>query len=441
MKKRLDDLTVEGVRARAASWLRERIDYGPLLNVLAKKKVPVHSFSWIYLLGGVALFLFGVQVASGCLMMLYYQPSEATAHESVRQIMTQVPYGWLIRSIHAWSANLFIGTVALHFLTVLFSKAYRKPRELTWLSGMLMLFLALGFGFSGYLLPWNELAYYATLVGTKIPDAVPGLGGFLVHFLRGGEQVTGATITRFFAIHVLFLPIAFGAMLAIHLVLIQIQGLSLPLGMPAERVRDHRPFFREFILIDFCLWLVALGAIITLAVLVPAEMGEKADLLKSAPEGIKPEWYFLFLFKTLKLVPETLGVAMFAVGALFLLTLPFLDRSAAHGRRSPGLTVLFLVLLLYAATFETLAWIAPGVDRAPEVLISETYNRSGGVVTLVLFWAVIGFLIFYLRQLLRANARIRQLYTETGNPCAGEEPSPDGEPANLAPLQLSMESP
>ena len=414
MKRRLDGLRWESLRARLGGWLRERIDWQPLTALLAKKTVPVHRYSWTYLLGGAAMFLFLLQATTGCLLMLYYQPAETTAYESVRDIMTQVPYGWLIRSMHAWGANLFIATAGLHFVTVLWTRAYRKPRELTWVSGMFMLFVALAFGFSGYLLPWNELSYYATLVGTKVPDAVPGIGGFFVHFLRGGEQVGGATLTRFYAAHVAVLPFVLATLLAVHLLLIQVQGLSLPLGMPPAVARDHRPFFSEFLLVDGCLWLLLFGVLATLSVLFPTEMGDKADLLKPAPEGIKPEWYFLFMFKTLKLVPEALGVALFALLALFFLGLPFLDRNAMRERPSRAFTAVFLLVFLYAATFEILAWAAPGIRRPPEALAAETYGLARSFVTLLLFWAVIGFLAFYLRRLARENARIRNLYRKDG---------------------------
>jgi cytochrome b6 len=414
LKKRLDDYRCEVLRAKAVSWLRERIDWQPLTEAMAKKTVPIHRHTWIYLLGGAALFLFGFQVATGCLLALYYQPSESTAYESVGRIMTQVPYGWLIRSVHDWGASLFIGVTLLHFLTVLFSRAYRKPRELTWLSGALMLALALGFGFSGYLLPWNELSYYATRVGTKIPAALPVVGDVVVHFLRGGEEVTGDTITRFFAGHTVILPLVFGALLAIHLIMIQFQGQSLPLGMPSHKVRDQRPFFSEFLLIDACVWLLLLGAIVTLAVFLPAEVGEKADVLKPAPLGIKPEWYFLFMFKTLKLVPEALGVAIFALGALFFLAVPFLDRNARLERSSRGLTALFAIALLYVAIFQVLACLEPGVERAPEVLKADTYSLSRGIINLLLFWTVISMLWLYLGKLLRENTRIRRLYAKAG---------------------------
>ncbi len=133
----------------------------------AKKKVPVHRYSYWYFLGGMTLFLFGVQVLTGVLLLLYYRPGADEAFESVQYIITQVQFGWLIRSVHSWSANLMILTAFAHMFSVLFLKSYRKPRELTWVSGMSAALAGLGFGFSGYLLPWNTLAFFATKVGTE----------------------------------------------------------------------------------------------------------------------------------------------------------------------------------------------------------------------------------------------------------------------------------
>ena len=145
-------------------------------RAVANKTVPVHRLSYWYFLGGMTLFLFVVQVLTGILLLLYYRPGANEAFESVQYIMTQVQFGWLIRSIHSWSANLMIFTAFAHMFSVLFLKAYRKPRELTWVSGMLLLFLVMGFGFSGYLLPWNTLAFFATKVGTQMAGQVPLIG-------------------------------------------------------------------------------------------------------------------------------------------------------------------------------------------------------------------------------------------------------------------------
>ncbi len=405
-------------------WFRERVDLGPVVVFAAKKTVPDHRHSWIYTLGGAALFLLGLQVASGALLMLYYQPGEASSHESVVKIMTEVPAGGLVRSVHVWGANFFVAVVVLHFLVKLFVRAYRRPRELTWLSGMVLLFLALGFGFSGYLLPWNELSYFATLVGTQIPGTIPVVGDWVVHLLRGGAYVTDDTLTRFFAAHVMLLPLALAPFLAMHLGLIQAQGMSLPLGMSKQKVKSERPFVSEFILIDGCVWLLGFGLIVTLAALVPAEVGIKADPLGQAPEGIQPEWYFLFMFQTLKHVPEMVGVLFFGLVAVFLLVVPFLDRKATREEKSPGFTAVFVLLAAYAAVFQL--WAAAGslsslaMIRAligflvffPRRVLLAFCNpdMAGSLLTLGLMWAVIGFLVFYLRQLLKENTRIRELY-------------------------------
>jgi cytochrome b6 len=406
LTKRPKSLTSERVRTRIARWFRTRLDLDPVIALIRRKPIPIHRHSWMYALGDTAGFLFLLQLASGCLLMLYYQPTEASAHESVRRIMTEVPYGWLIRSMHVWGASFYIGVACLHLLTVFFAGAYRRPRELVWVSGVVMLFLALASGFSGYLLPWNELSFFATTVGTEIPGTL--LGDSVVHFLRGGDQVTGATITRFFAAHVMILPLTFALAVSIHVFLSRVRGVSLPVGMPREKVKDYRPFASEFLLIEVCLWLVLAGTLVTLAVLLPAEVGVRASL-EPAPKGIKPEWYFLFMYQAIQLVPEMVGVVFFALCALALLGLPFLDRSAMRDKRSPVLTWVFLAFVGGAVALEVWALLTPGLDHPPERFTADTYSLSAGIISLALVWSVIGFLIFYLRQLLNENRRIREL--------------------------------
>src|SRR5207245_2388463 len=188
--------------------------------------------------------------------------------------------------------------------SVLFLKAYRKPGELTWVSGVILLVLVMGFGFSGYLLPWNSLAFFATKVGTEITGQVPIIGKPLMIFLRGGEEVTGATLTRFFGFHVAVLPGIATLLLAMHLLLVQHLGMSVPPGLeraiaegrePARRMR----FFPNFLLRDMMGWYAALGVLGALAALFPWELGTKADPFAPAPAGIHTEWYFLFMFQTL----------------------------------------------------------------------------------------------------------------------------------------------
>src|SRR2546425_13106604 len=243
----------------ARNWLDERLEWDDLIAPLRKKTVPIHRLSYWYFLGGITLFLFMIQVGTGILLLLYYRPGANEAFESVQYIMTQVQFGWLIRSVHSWSANLMIFTAFAHMFSVLFLKAYRKPRELTWVSGVILLFLVMGFGFSGYLLPWNTLAFFATKVGTEITGQVPIVGKPLMIFLRGGEEVTGATLTRFFGFHVAVLPGIATLLLAMHLLLVQHLGMSVPPGLeraiaegrePARRMR----FFPNFLLRDMMGW-------------------------------------------------------------------------------------------------------------------------------------------------------------------------------------------
>ena len=177
--------------SRLRSWFEDRTGLSALVALGREKRVPLHRHTIWYYMGGMSLFLFCIQVATGILLLLYYRPSAGEAFESVQFLMAKVPFGWLIRSIHSWSANLLVLVLFAHMFSVYFLKAYRRPRELTWLTGMALLLIALGFGFSGYLLPWNTLAFFATQVGTEVAGSVPLVGGFLLRLLRGGEQVTG----------------------------------------------------------------------------------------------------------------------------------------------------------------------------------------------------------------------------------------------------------
>jgi len=280
-------------------WLDERLTVGQAREFLLKKEVPLFYGTVWYYLGGISLFLFAVQVVTGILLLLYYQPGETTAYESVKFLVSKVQFGWLVREIHSWSANLFVFFAFLHMFTVYFAKAYRKPRELTWVSGMILLALGLAFGFSGYLLPWNELA---TRVGSDVAGSIPVVGTFLLRVMRAGDDVSGATLTRFYGIHVAVLPAIFTVVLGIHLALIQVQGMSVPPGIERlpQAERKSLKFVPNFLLRDIMIWLIVLNVLALLAVFYPWELGHKADPLMPAPMGIKPEWYFMFMFQTLK---------------------------------------------------------------------------------------------------------------------------------------------
>jgi cytochrome b6 len=352
---------------RLWTWLDERLGLAELEKLARKKEVPVHRHTVWYYLGGMTLFLFMVQVATGILLLLYYRPSAEEAYESIQFLMAEVQFGWLIRSIHAWSANLMIFTVFMHLFSVLLLKAYRPPREITWFSGVGLLGLALGFGFTGYLLPWNELAYFATKVGTEITGVVPLVGPFLGRLLRGGDEVTGATLTRFYGIHVAILPALATILLGAHLFLVQKHGMSAPPGVEQRGgPRRMMPFLPNFLLRDLVGWLSALAVLAALAAYFPVELGQKADPFAPAPAGIRPEWYFMFMFQTLKYLPgyilgiegEVVGALGFGLGGLFLLLIPFLDRRTARGEPSRLFTWIGIAIILYMVVLTYLGYTA-----------------------------------------------------------------------------------
>ena len=342
--------------------LDERYQLAPLVEFATHKVVPQHRHSWAYYFGGLTLFFLGVQVFTGILLLLYYRPTAEAAFESVQFIVTRVPFGWLVRSVHSWSANLMVLSAFLHMFSVYLLRAYAKPRELTWWSGLALLGLAMGFGFSGYLLPWNELSFFATRIGTDMVSKVPLAGHWLLTLLRGGEEVTGATLTRFFGIHVAVLPMATAALVGLHLALIQRQGIHEPEHLPRRR---PLPFLPNFVLREAVVWLLGLAALAALAAFFPWELGVKADPFAAAPAGIKPEWYFLFMFETLKLLPahvlgiegELVGLAAFSLAGAVWLLVPVLDRGDGRGRHPRLFLALGWAAIAYLVVFTALSML------------------------------------------------------------------------------------
>jgi len=342
-------------------WLRQRLPVDAITEFAEHKRVPAYVGSIWYYFGGIALFLFIVQVTTGILLIMYYQPGVQTAYESVRFTVVHVKFGWLVRSIHTWSANLMIFAVFVHMFSVFFTKAYRKPRELTWFTGLVLLALCMGFGFSGYLLPWNTLAFFATKVGTAIVATTPFVGKTVQEILRGGKDVGAETLTRFFGLHVAVMPAIFTMVLGAHLALIQIQGMHEPHGWEhaPESKKRYMPFFPNFILRDLLVWLIVLNVLAILAVMFPWEIGHKADPSAAAPMGIKPEWYFLFMYQALKFFPgkilmfdgDAVGVVLFAIGGLLWATVPFWDVRLPAGSRNrivtyTGVGVVLMIIVL-----------------------------------------------------------------------------------------------
>jgi cytochrome b6 len=333
-----------------------------LADFLQSKEIPKHKFTFFYLLGGISLFLFVVQLVSGVLLSLYYMPHPDHAYESVMRIMTDVDYGWLVRSVHSWGANLMVAFVLLHMFSVFFMKAYRRPREFMWFSGAILFFLVLGFAFTGYLLPWDVVAYYATQIGTEIPKSIPVIGEITIQILRGEGEVGSEALKRMYAIHVIILPLLTLLLVSFHLILQQVLGSSTPIGItPQGQMR----FLPNFIYRDLLSWTVISAALMFLATMLPVSLSEKADPLASAPLGIKPEWYFLPLYQTLRIFPSTvfslngemLVNLLVVFGATFWLLVPILDRKANREENNPLFTLIGISVILYCALMITAAYL------------------------------------------------------------------------------------
>jgi quinol-cytochrome oxidoreductase complex cytochrome b subunit len=343
-------------RTGIAQYLEERLPLDEMRKLAAKKKVPVHRHSIWYYLGGIAGMLLGVQIVTGILLEVYYVPEINSAHASILKLNSQINFGWLVRSLHSWGANLMIAAVVLHLFSAFFMKAYRKPREITWWSGLALMVISLAFGFTGYLLPWDEVSFFATKIGLDIAEKMPLIGHFTAHMLRGGDTISQSTISRFFVIHVAVLPALLLAVLGGHLMLVQSHGISEPDSFKQlpDKEKTYEKFFPTFFFKDILVWIFAINVLFALSTLCPWGLGPEADPFAAAPIGIKPEWYFLAPFQFLKLIPpvvgpiegELFGILLMSIVALGFVVVPFFDNGASRARSSA--TTAFGVLVLIA---------------------------------------------------------------------------------------------
>jgi len=211
------------------AWIDERMGLRPIYNTVFDRAVP--KVNWWYTLGSASLFLFALQAVTGIFLAVYYVPSPDHAYESIQYIMNDVSFGWLIRGIHHWGASLMVLFVFIHMLRTFYYAAYKFPREITWLTGVLLFLATLGMGFTGYLLPWNQRAYWATTVGTEIAGSAPLVGDFILRVLRGGSDLSAVTLARFFAVHIWFLPAIIALVIGVHIYLVIRLGIS---ALPKE---------------------------------------------------------------------------------------------------------------------------------------------------------------------------------------------------------------
>jgi ubiquinol-cytochrome c reductase cytochrome b subunit len=342
-------------------WLEIRIGLDELVkSQLTEYRVP-KNLNLFYTLGMVAFAAFMIQVVTGILLLIYYVPQEEHAFKSIQTIMNVVPYGWLFRLMHVVGSNLMVAVVFLHLASVAFLGSYKKPRELTWVVGALLLFTTLTFCLSGYLLQWSQLSYWATTVVTNIPTAFPFCGDFICKLLRGSQNVSQETLSRFFALHVGLLPLLLVSLFGVHVFLVRRIGVSAPPSASEEEKEwqafrhvdypDGPPFYPDFVsqeALMIVIYLVIMFAIIALApaLFLPHDTTLPADPLNT-PVHIRPEWYFLAPYQMLKLVPNKfLGIALQLILIVVFVLWPFMDKSRqANILKRPLMLALFFVTL------------------------------------------------------------------------------------------------
>lgn len=365
-----DPLTSESVRrekknllASAWKWFDERTGFGLPLARFFHYPVPlfVHK-NILYSLGGLIFIAISLQAVTGILLTFFYDPSPQEAYNSVDYITYQSPLGWLVRSLHVYNASVIVVLIALHLARTFFFSAYKKPREITWLSGVFMLLLVMGMAFTGVLLPWDQKGYWATKVGSEIAASMPVIGAWMGQLFRGGAILGQATLSRFFVLHTMLLPGALALLIVLHIHQLRKHGIAPPITERAKaQAKKFVRFFPHWVVID-----ASLGLLLLL-LLMGFSMYQRAPLEFPADPGSvnyvpRPEWYFLFLFQSLKYFPGVLEpiAAIVVPGILVggLILLPFLDRGEERRPwRKPVTTIIFSLGALALIALTVLALI------------------------------------------------------------------------------------
>lgn len=335
---------------RIYQWLDSRLKLKSIEKTLLDEPIPGGA-SWIYVFGSATLFLFLLQAITGMFLAVYYAPTPDHAYDSIRFIESEVTFGAFVRGLHHWGASGMVLAIGLHMLQTFLYGAYKPPREAMWMAGVVLFLLTMGFAFTGYLLPWDQNAYWATQIGINMVGTVPVVGDFLVRVLRGGEALGALTLSRFFAVHVLFLPALLASGVLLHLFILRRVGPAGP--WTDERARlGSETFYPRQVFMDAVVMLAVFATLAVLALTVSFPLADKANPSDTSFVPV-PEWYFLFYYQLLKYVHGPLEpLATWILPACFFLILffwPFIDRNPARNpvRRPAALAsgVLFLLVV------------------------------------------------------------------------------------------------
>lgn len=356
--------------SRLYAWLDSRLNLKPVEQTLLDEPIPGGA-SWIYVFGSVTLFLFVLQAITGMFLAVYYAPTPDHAYDSIQYIEQEVLFGAFVHGLHHWGASAMVIAIGLHMLQAFLYGAYKPPREVMWMVGVVLLILVLTFAFTGYLLPWDQTAYWATHVGINMIGTVPVIGEFAMRVLRGGDTLGALTLSRFFAIHVLFLPSILVTLIGLHLFVLRRVGPAGP-WTDEQNSLSSEPFYPRQVYMDAVVIFIVFLMTAAAALVIPLPLTDKADPTDTSFVPV-PEWYFLFYYELLKYVHgplEPLATWILPTAVVLLLLLwPFLDRNPARNPiRRPmalgaGLAFLLIVLSLLGLSIRNL-YAVPRTDPA-----------------------------------------------------------------------------
>lgn len=346
-------MNAEG-REQAVGFWNDRLGWSRLVAGLATHRAPRRSF--VFYLGGITLFLLLMQVASGILLVLYYQPEAALAHASVERISNEIPYGNLIRNAHLWAGDLFVASIFAHLFTIIVRRTYRPPHELSWISGMIAMVLGIGLAFTGTILPWSQRAYAHARVGSELAGYVPLIGGWLKGFLRGGDEVTSSTLGHAYGFHVAALPAALTLLITFHLFFLARKPADVEARAPADTI----PLYPDFLVRQAAALTGVFVMVITLAIFWDRALGAAANPAAPSSAQAQPPWYFLPVHQIVRMAPkQLLGIdgARFLVGAacflaVLALALPFIDRRGSRVTAWFAWGLLLTLLLLCVSALD-----------------------------------------------------------------------------------------
>jgi ubiquinol-cytochrome c reductase cytochrome b subunit len=356
--------------SRLYNWLDSRLNLKPVQKTLLDEPIPGGA-SWIYVFGSATLFLFLTQAITGMFLAVYYAPTPDHAYNSVRFIMEEVLFGSFVRGLHHWGASAMVIMIGLHMLQAFLYGAYKPPREVMWMVGVILFLIVMAFAFTGYLLPWDQTAYWATQVGINMVGTVPLIGDDLARILRGGEMLGALTLSRFFAVHVLFLPAILMTGIALHLFILRRVGPAGPWTDERSALKSEA-FYPRQVFMDAVVMLGIFLILASLAAGIPLPLTDKADPSDTSFVPV-PEWYFLFYYELLKYVHGPLEpLATWVLPLIFIALLlfwPFIDRNPARNPiRRPaailsGGVFLLIVFSLLGISLKNL-YAVPRVDPA-----------------------------------------------------------------------------